>query len=323
MEVLFMSKFEAFKLRMTLLKIWAIKNTVVFFELSLFIGIILVLTGQLPESTPIVGELSLAIREVFTNQYSTDFFLNMLSTVLSLLVTIGMLSTNTKRIALTDIKSKKLKKALVKAGLYFNQEGRLVKRLEEAMNMDLTGNGKIGDREVSVEDLPKEGFLPKLKKAGEEFGTIMTVKIETKEDAEQAAEKAELTETKQALTAVQQAALQDIEDIVNKEINRKVEKTIKQPGLASKVTKKLSNGFSVGLKSSKGFFVGIGRGIKNTFTKLFTGVKGIFKKKDKSIKAKGKTVQTTAVIQQPVVQEPAKKLSRAEIAFLSRQSKNK
>jgi hypothetical protein len=319
MEVLFMSKFEAFKLRTTLLKIWAVKNTVVFFELFLFIGIILVLTGQLPESTPIVGELSLTIKEVFTNQYSNDFFLNIIGTVLSLLVTIGMLSTNTKNIVLSDIKSKKLKKSLVKAGLYFNQDGRLVKRLEEAMNMDLTGNGKIGDKDVSVEDLPREGFLPKLKQAGEELGTIMTVKIETKEDAQEAAKEANLEKTQEALTAVQQAALQDMEDIMVREVNKKVEAKVKQPGLASKVSKLVIDGVKTGAKSTGNFFIGIGKG----FSKLFSKIGSMFKKKEKVEKVKKvKNVQPTIQIQPVAVEQ--KPLTRREmLEKLQQESKNK
>jgi hypothetical protein len=309
MEVLFMSKFEAFKLRTTLLKIWAVKNTVVFFELFLFIGIILVLTGQLPESTPIVGELSLTIKEVFTNQYSNDFFLNVIGTVLSLLVTIGMLSTNTKNIVLSDIKSKKLKKSLVKAGLYFNQDGRLVKRLEEAMNMDLTGNGKIGDRDILVEDLPKEGFLPKLKQAGEEFSTIMTVKIETKEDAQEAAKEANLETTQEALTAVQQAALQGMEDIMVREVNKKVESKIKQPGLASKVSGIVLTSLKSGVKSTGSFF-----------SKLFGKIKGMFKKKEKVEKVKN--VQQAAQVQ-PVVVEKKPLTRQEQLEKMRQESKNK
>ena len=48
-----------------------------------------------------------------------------------------------ERVALSDIKNDNLKLALVNANMYFNEQGRLVKKIEKAANTDINGDGKI------------------------------------------------------------------------------------------------------------------------------------------------------------------------------------
>jgi hypothetical protein len=301
-----MSKFEAFKLRMALLKIWFVKNLVVFFELIFIVSMILVLTGQLPESTPIVGELSIAIREVITQKYSDDFLVNLISMVLTLLVSVGMLSTNLKRIALSDIKSRNLKKALIQAGLYFNQDGKLVKRLEEATKMDISGDGKIGDSDIVVEDIEKGKLLPNLRRAGEELATIMTFKIETEEHAEQIKEKADLKQTEIALAKVAEAVSESVEKKITGDTAKAVESKIKKPGMAAVAVSKVKE--SVAL-----LFVSIRESIKKSKEKSKARKEANRLKREAAKKAseEKKKAKQPAVVQQPVVEE-VKTIDRKE-----------
>jgi hypothetical protein len=306
-----MTKFEAFKLRMALLRVWVIKNIIVFIELLIAVGIILVLTGQLPETTPVVGELSASIRQVISQDYSRgDFWLNLLTTIFTLLVSLGVLSSNLKRLVISDIKSKKLKKALIQAGMYFNKEGKLVKRIEEASRIDIDGDNKIGDTELSPEDLPREGLIPGLRRAGQELGTIITMKIETKEDAEKITEKAELKETV--------LAVEKIDEQLNKEVSNAISSKVTQglsPVIKEKSKKKLSSIIGGGYKKSTSFlgnlFLGGVFGVKNFLVSAWKGFTGIFKKKEKKqekeIKVKTKA---TAKVEAPAA---TKKLSAREI----------
>jgi hypothetical protein len=222
-----MGRWETFKLRVALLKIWAVKNATVFLELFAYILIILVMTGQIKENTPIfvwfgLDELSVSMNDVITNNFNVGNVLLSLVTVMSsAIVIIGTVSTHSKRIALHDIKSPTLKRSLVRAGLYFNKEGKLVKRIEEAFKMDIDGDNKIGD--VDVESFPKEGLFKGLRRSGEEFVTIVTFKPEGENDFEKIVEKTNMVDTAAALQSIQddiksdrkQLTLKDVKDTVD------------------------------------------------------------------------------------------------------------
>ncbi len=264
-----MNKFESFKLRSSLLRVWGLKNLGVFLNLFFVIGIILVFTGQINETTPVVGwifgDVSIAFREAltqgFSNPDSGDVFVNGVTAGLTFLVTIGMLSTNVKRIALTDIKSKALKRTLVQAGMYFNQDGKLVRRLEEAAKIDLNGDNKIGDTGISIDDLPREGFFPGLKRAGEELSTIMTMKIEGEHHAEEIKQKASLVETEKAIAPVRNAAIDGAAGTVS---DKAIELLGQKVGNRNSIFK---------LASDK---------IKSTVSGLASWVKNLFKKREKT-----------------------------------------
>jgi len=294
-----MTKFEAFKLRLSLLKIWFIKNLPIFLELAVFTIIILVLTGQISEDTAVLGlipglrDLSVAIKltfdEILTNNNSTlgvNFWSGLATTLLTLFVAVGTLSNGLRRISLNDIKSIKLKKALVKAGLYFNREGKLVKRVEEATRIDLNGDNKIGDTNKTVEEIQDEegGFFDRVKKAGEELATIVSVKIETKQDVEKIEQKAELKETSRAIETAKEIA---VNDAISK-VESDTLKTSKEPIF------------------------------RNAVRSLFGKIKGMFKKKPKKEKkqkpAKEIKQQPVTPVKQPVQQKVGeRKLNPAEI----------
>lgn len=198
-----MSKWETFKLRMALLKIWTVKNTTVFLELFMYILVILVLTGQIGENTPIfvwfgLDQLSSSMKDILTQEFNIgNVLLSVVTLVSSAIVVAGTVSTHAKRIALKDIKNPALKRSLIRAGLYFNKDGKLVKRLEEAAKIDIDGDNKIGD--VDIEELPKENLLQGLKRSGEEFATIITFKPDKTEDADKLVEDIDMVDTAVAL----------------------------------------------------------------------------------------------------------------------------
>jgi hypothetical protein len=289
-----MSKFEAFKMRAALLRIWALKNLGVFLNLFFVVGIILVFTGQINENTPVLGgifgDISIALREALTQGFSTDrggdIFVNSITAILTFLVTIGLLSTNVKRIAISDIKSVPLKRAMVSAGLYFNSDGKLVNRLEEAAKIDLNGDGKIGDTGLSIDDIPKEGLFPGLKRAGEELNTIMTLKINEESHVEEIKEKAGLAEVEKMSESIRVAAADDSEKRVSDEAVKL---------LAKKVDKRTS------------LFVLASNKIRVTTKGAFDWVRSLLKKKPKSKKKEEK--RETAPEKQP---EPQKTLTPRE-----------
>jgi hypothetical protein len=328
MGVRSMTKYEAFKLRVSLLRIWFMKNLVVFFELAFFAGLILILTGQIDQNTPILGlifgDLSVAINDALSQNTQTgEFWVDLSTSIITILVSAGILSTNLKRIAISDIKSKSLKKTLVQAGMYFNQDGKLVKRIEEAARMDLNGDGMIGDTGVSINSLPREGFLPGIKRAGEELNTILTMKIETTGDAEKIETKAELTETKKAVELVDVAAKEEANKVVAAKIAESIDAVIQEPGLASKVAAKIFSGVKTSAKATGSFFVGIGTGISNGAVWLTFKFLGLFKRQTKEekiqkqlealnkklskeevkVSQKNNSVQPQAPVAQPVVNQ--------------------
>jgi hypothetical protein len=264
-----MNKLESLKLRLSLLRIWGLKNLGVFLNLFFVIGVILVFTGQINETTPVVGDIfgpiSIALREALTQGFSTpnngDIFVNSITAALTFLVTVGLLSTNLKRVALGDIKSVSLKKALVHAGMYFNKDGKLVKRLEEASRVDLDGDNKIGDTGISIDELPREGLLPGLKRAGEELGTIMTMKIEGEHHADEIKSKAKLVETERAIKPIRETAIDSAAD-----------------GVSDKAIQMLSK--KVGKRTQA--FKAASDKIKSTVSGLASWVKNLFKKKEKT-----------------------------------------
>jgi ribosomal protein L20A (L18A) len=151
------------------------------------------------------------MNDVLTQDFNVgNMLLNVVALISSAIVVVGTVSTHAKRIALKDIKNPALKRSLVRAGLYFNKDGKLVKRLEEAAKIDIDGDNKIGD--VDIEDLPKENLLQGLKRSGKEFATIMTFKPGKLEDADKLIEENGLAETAVALQEIDESIKQSKEE---------------------------------------------------------------------------------------------------------------
>lgn len=132
------------KLRLTLLRIWFVKNILVFLQAALIVCIVLMLTGNITADTPILGTLiyplfSELIDEIHQLSVNRDIegLMDFCSVVISLCVSIALFTIKARSIAQNDIKSIKVKKALISANLYFNADGKLVKR------QDTNGDGVI------------------------------------------------------------------------------------------------------------------------------------------------------------------------------------
>jgi hypothetical protein len=244
--------FKSLALKTALLRIWFMKNLTLFLKLGMYIVIILILTGRIDASTPVLGgifgDLSQNIRDIINSDYDSNTLINLGTVIMTFLVTLGTLSNNLKRIGLNDIKSNELKKALVTAGLYFNREGKLVKRVEELARIDITGDGKLGDSGVSIDDIPEEKFIDGLKRAGDEFKTIMTLEIEEDHELGHAVENSNILDN----------TLETVEDVVDYEENNlkgiKIDIDIKpregyedyeDPSLFGKIIKKTSELFMI------------------------------------------------------------------------------
>ncbi len=97
--------------------------------------------------------------------------------VVSVLASVGIFTLRVRSIAINDIKSKKLKMALVKANLYFNEDGKLTKRIEKMTNKDVDCDGKVGNAEVENEGQINFGVISGVVTAAKELGVIMTADL--------------------------------------------------------------------------------------------------------------------------------------------------
>jgi hypothetical protein len=283
----------------------------------IFISVILILTGQIDQNTPVLGvifgDLSVSINEILNQRYSDDIIVNLLTVVISLLVAVGTLSTNLRRIALSDIKNPELKKMLIRAGLYFNKDGKLVKKIEIATRMDLDGDNKIGDDDIH--EIPRERFVPSLRRSVEELGTILTIKIESEAEVEQIKKDNDLLRTEEAIKAIAPVAIQSAREVTTEQILLNSEEVTEEKRnlfkaglnligagiLAGAVfvrntTVKAAVGTGRFVKSSAivigVFFKNIGLAIGGFFKKLFT-------KKEKPLKVKKEKVVKLKEARQP------------------------
>jgi hypothetical protein len=147
------------------------------------------------------------MNDVLTQEFNIgDILLNIVTLASSAIVIIGTVSTHAKKIVLKDIKNPALKRSLIRAGLYFNKDGKLVKRMEEVIKIDIDGDNKIGDKDM--EEFPRENLLQGLKRSSEEFATIVAFKPEELEDVDALIEENNMVETA--------TGLQEIKDSMKK-----------------------------------------------------------------------------------------------------------
>lgn len=185
-----LSKFEQFSLRCSLLKYWTIKNISVLFWSFFIICIGLTFSGFITPETPILGwlfgELSQEIKTILGDEvFGHPTLYGVIEALLSLLVVIGLCIKKVKALSFTDIKSRKCKILLVKAGLWFNEDGKLTKRVEKITKTDIDKDGLIGELKAA-EIQNEENIIEGLKRAGEEFVTIVTLDLsEVERDQEE------------------------------------------------------------------------------------------------------------------------------------------
>lgn len=171
----------SFSLKFSLFRIWFMKNILVFLQVLLLICLVSVLTGAVKADTPVLGVLVYPIFAPLVDEISTIIeekqisdVMSFLTVAISLLVSVSVFTIKMKSIALSDIKSKKLKLAMLKANLYFNANGKLVKKVEKATGQDLDGDGYIDD---TGEPIQNENIFSGIKRAMGELVTIVSVKV--------------------------------------------------------------------------------------------------------------------------------------------------
>lgn len=207
-----LSKAEQFGLRMRLLKIWFVKNLYIMFWVFFIVCIGLTFSGIIKPGTPILGaifgDLSQKIEDVISELGGNMTVYSVLESIISLGLVIGLCMTKLKRICLSDIRSKKTKIMLIKAGLYFNENGKLAKRIETITKTDLDGDGKIGDKKAEEVE-QDENIIEGLRRAGEEFVTIVTLDLSNveKDKEDEVYKTTGLDETKEGVDEFKVAAV--------------------------------------------------------------------------------------------------------------------
>lgn len=114
-------------LRCSLLRIWLMKNLTMFLATIMIAILIIIATGN-GHILPLIGMLFDNVK--FWNVENT-FWQNVLAVTGGLVTPVtacAIILTKTRNITLADIKSMKTKKAMIKAGLYFDKNGKLAKR---------------------------------------------------------------------------------------------------------------------------------------------------------------------------------------------------
>ena len=184
---------ESILVRLQLLKLWFIKNITVFIKLIIIIGVILVLCGIADNTIPIIGEISDEVKKIVTAN-SWQIIVKCLGTAASILISVYTFTKKTKRLVIEDIKSKKLKIALIKANLYFDEAGRLRKR-PKVEKVDFEDTYDVGLSNLS--NSPKENLVEGVVRASSELGLILTTDIKTGNDEDKILQDAQLTENNQ------------------------------------------------------------------------------------------------------------------------------
>ena len=194
-----------------------------FIRLAFIVILVCIFTGVITSETPLLGTiiypifapLADEINKIIAEQ-EIDGLMTFCSVVVSLMFTITTFAFKVRRIAMTDIKDNKLKYAMVQANLYFNEDGKLVKKLEKATGEDLNGDGVIDDAEMAASTAEKKGLIKGIVSAFQEFNTIMKADFsEDDMDAEEAVYQKVLEETKMEQAA---EAGNEIDEIINKGI---------------------------------------------------------------------------------------------------------
>ena len=269
---------ELIKLRLMLLRIWFMKNLMTFVKVLIAVVFVLMLFGQINEDTPVLGILIYpllkplidSINEIIATRDASGF-MGFASSALSILITVSIFTIKLKSISQNDIKNKDLKIAMVKAGLYFNENGKLVKKVEKATGADINGDGVIDENDI----VKSEGFFKGITRAISEFVTVITTDISEGETADEkideVAKSIDATETKEALDEIDHivitSTLDRAAEIVNRTFDRAVENVEK-----TEAEKPESEEKEKQVKYKTGFL----NKIRSGFLCMIHGVKNIF-----------------------------------------------
>ena len=204
-----------------------------FVKVLIAVVFVLMLFGQINENTPVLGFIVYPILKPLIDSINdivatrdAGSFMGFASAALSILITISLFTIKLKSISQNDIKNKELKIAMVRAGLYFNENGKLVKKVEKAIGTDINGDGVVDENDV----IKSEGFFRGISRAISEFVTVITTDIGEDETAKEklgeAAESIDAADTKEALDEIDEIVVTSTLDKASEMINRTFDKAI-------------------------------------------------------------------------------------------------
>ena len=177
----FQRKMKSLFIRLRLLKIWFLKNLVAIIRIGLVILIAFAISGVLDnEGNEIIAKLFTANSTPESLMLASKIEYGISGSV-SLAFLLFVLLRRTRSITFEDIKSRELKIAMIQERLYFNENGKLCKRLEAKLNQDLDGDNKVVDEEVK-DKVVTETVLESVPRMLGELKDILTVNIEEEPD---------------------------------------------------------------------------------------------------------------------------------------------
>lgn len=214
------------QLRMSLLRIWFMKNIMLFIRIACVVCLVCIFTGVITAETPILGSIIYPIFAPLADEINTviaekeiDGLMTFFSVAISVLFTVSMFAIKARSIAQSDIKNPKLKYAMVQANLYFNENGKLVKKIEKATGEDINMDGKIDENDIVTEG-SRVGFFKGMVSAFQEFNTIMKADFNGNEEDdndeevyEKILEEADLKKTAEATEEIREH-IKDSTDIM-------------------------------------------------------------------------------------------------------------
>jgi hypothetical protein len=146
------------------------------------------ITGDTPFFRTVFAPIILIKEDALAQESSAAVWFDVITAAISTCLSVYCVIFKTKSIALADIKSKNLKIALIQAGMYFDENGKLCKKVESVTKLDVNEDGKVGD--VEIKDIPTEGVIKGSIRAGKELVTILTADLDSDKDGKLSADKA-------------------------------------------------------------------------------------------------------------------------------------
>lgn len=176
------------RLRTLLIRIWFVKNWFTILIIMTVILLSLTVTGLMPESLPIIGTYSYALKDglkEFLEIGDSEFYslFGSITGIFSLLFSIGYASSKIKAVSYYMIDKDKIKKALSKVNLSLTDKGKIVS-IENRIGVDINGNGFIGTTPVEPDEDPSSVFLiTDVINTAKELNTIINIKREVLKEA--------------------------------------------------------------------------------------------------------------------------------------------
>lgn len=230
---------KTLQLRTSLLRIWFMKNIMLFIRIACVVCLVCIFTGVITADTPILGTIIYPIFAPLADEINAviaekeiDGLMTFFSVAISVLFTVSMFAIKARSIAQSDIKNPKLKYAMVQANLYFNENGKLVKKIEKATGEDINMDGKIDENDV-VSNSGRVGFFKGMVSAFQEFNTIMKADFNGNEEDdndeevyEKILEEADLKKAAEATEEIEEHVKDSMDIMVLDKIENRVDKNV-------------------------------------------------------------------------------------------------